>query len=135
MIARAEIILKEKNAEIFYDSETQIITAKWIGFQKLEDVQRGCDLINQHVKTHKLTKHISDHTKLKVLSKEVQEYLTQVGFVEVEKLGLEKIAVLVSEDIFAQATVDNVNLKGSVGKLKIHTFNSLSQCERWLKEA
>jgi hypothetical protein len=130
----AQDILKESFVEITFEKETGIITAKWIGFLKLSDVQRGCDLLSKHIKNNKLKKHISDHTKLKVLSKEVQEYLTGQWFAEVEKLGLEKIAVHVSEDIFAQATVNNVNTKGSLGNLKIYTFNSLNQCNTWLAE-
>lgn len=127
--------MREKFVEIFYDTQDKVVIAKWVGFLKPEDVKTGCEAINDQIRTNKLTKHISDHTKLKVLSKEVQEYLTQEWFINVEKMGLEKIAVLVSEDVFAQATVNNVNMKGAVGKLQIHTFNALSQCEHWLMKA
>lgn len=127
-------ILKDSFVEIVYQSETGIITAKWIGFLKLADVHKGCDALSKYIKDNNIKKHISDHTKLKVLSKEVQQYLAEQWFAEVEKLGLEKIAVQVSEDVFAQATVNNVNTKGSLGNLKIYTFNSLSQCNDWLSE-
>lgn len=127
-------IMKESFVEIFFQKETGIITAKWIGFLKVPDVQKGCDVLTKYMKENNLKKHISDHTKLKVLSKEVQEYLTGQWFAEVEKIGLTKIAVQVSEDVFAQATVNNVNTKGAMGNLKIYTFNSLGQCNEWLEE-
>jgi hypothetical protein len=134
MVAKAELVLKEKFAEVFYDADNKLITAQWIGFLKLDDVKFGCQEINRFVRKYQMTKHLSDHTKLKVLSKEVQEYLTGQWFMEVEKLGLKKIAVLVSEDVFAQATVNNVNTKGALGNLSIYTFNSLIRCEQWLTE-
>ena len=134
MVAKVDSILKEKFVEIEFDPSTKVITARWIGFLKLEDVQKGCNLVSNYIKKNNLTSHLSDHTKLKVLSKEVQEYLTGQWFAEVEKLGLKKIAVLVSEDVFAQATVNNVNTRGAVGRLKIYTFNSETQCNQWLSE-
>jgi hypothetical protein len=134
MITKLEPVLKEKFAEIFYDAESRIIVARWIGFLKLDDVRFGCGEINRFIRRHQLTNHLSDHTRLKVLPKDVQEYLTGHWFKEVEKLGLTKIAVLVSEDVFAQATVNNVNTKGAVGNLKIHTFHSPIQCDQWLSE-
>lgn len=126
-------ILKKSYVEISYDATDKIIIARWIGFLKIDDLKVGCGEITNFIRKNNLKKHLSDHSQLKVLSKEVQEYLGKHWFPEVEKIGLTKIAALVSEDVFAQATVNTVN-KASVGKLQINTYPSEKQCLNWLNE-
>lgn len=126
-----KLILKESYCDVTLD-EANVIKARWIGFLKLDQVKKGCDVISGYIKDNKLKGHISDHRSLKILSKEVQEYLGAVWFPEVERLGLTKIAVLVSDDVFAKATVDKVN-ETAVGNLAIHTFNAEKDCNDWLK--
>ncbi|MBL3656961.1 hypothetical protein [Fulvivirga sediminis] len=126
-------LLKESFCDITYDDAKQVITAQWIGFLKTDQVKRGCDLMTEFIKENEIKFHLSDHRSLKVLSKEVQEYLGGSWFPEVESIGLTKLAVLVSDDVFTKATVDKVN-ESAVGSLKIHTFNSERNCFDWFKE-
>jgi len=129
---KKEQILKEKFVEMSFDGQDAIFEAKWIGFLKVDEVKRACQLMTQFIAKNKVTKHLSDQTVLKVLSKEVQDYLIGECFPELEKLGLKKVAVLVSEDVFAQATVNNVNMKSQMGRLSFGTFNSRQQCIEFL---
>lgn len=134
MVADKKVLLNEKYVEIFFEEEAKIVTARWIGYLKLDEVKNGCSLLTDFIKSNPGVQHLSDHTQLKVLSKEVQEYLTGVWFAEVAGIGLKKIAVLVSEDVFAQATVNKVNTKAQVNDLKINTYGTKSQCIDWLTE-
>lgn len=126
-------LMKESFVEITYDEANRIIIAKWIGFLKIDQVKKGCELISQFVKVNKLTKHLSNHQQLKVLSSDVQGYLVGQWFSEVEALGLTKIAVLVAEDVFAKATVDKVN-QAVMGRMSIYTFGTEYSCYQWLNE-
>ena len=127
-----ETLLKESYVEIFMDSATNVIVAKWIGFLKPQDVKKGCSFMTKYIKDNSLKGHLSDHRQLKVLSKEVQDYLTQEWFPEVEKVGLRKVGAVVAEDVFAAATVNKVNKEGQVGNLKINMFNSEPECMKWI---
>jgi hypothetical protein len=127
-------LMDEKFVKIDYDNVQKTVVAKWNGFLRLEELQKGCKAINNHVKKEKLTKHLSDQTQLKVLVKEVQDYIGEVWFDEVEKLGLRRIAILLSDDIFTQASVNKVNLNAQYKGLQINSFNSLNQCYEWLSE-
>jgi predicted hydrolase (HD superfamily) len=129
-----QTLLNEKSVKLSYDSASKVIIAKWIGFLKMDDLKRGCELMNNQIRTDKITRHISDQTELKVLAKELQEYIGGVWFDEVEKLGLRKIAILVAEDVFAQATVNKVNTHAQFRNLQIQTFGSLEKCYQWLKD-
>ena len=134
LVMSKEIILKEKYTEIYMNKEDGILYAKWNGFLSAEQVMTGCKAMTNYIRRNKIKTHLSDHRELKILSKEVQEYLTQQWFPEVEKEGLKKVAALVSEDVFAKATVDKVNQLVELGGLSINTFNSPQDCIKWLHE-
>jgi hypothetical protein len=125
-------LLKESYVEIFVEKDRNVIVAKWIGFLKPDQVRKGCSFMTRYIKDNKLKSHLSDHRQLKVLSKEVQEYLTMEWFPEVERCGLTKVGAVVAEDVFAAATVNKVNKEGAVGNLKINMFNSENDCRTWL---
>jgi hypothetical protein len=125
-------LMKESFVNIYHDKSTNVIVAKWIGFLKPTDVRKGCNFMTTYIKQHSLRGHLSDHRELRVLSKEVQDYLTQEWFPEVEKIGLKKVGAVVSEDVFAVATVNKVNKEAQVGELKINMFNSEGECIKWI---
>jgi hypothetical protein len=127
-----ENLMKEPFVEIHLDKSTNIIVAKWIGFLKPLDVRKGCSFMTKYIKENGLKGHLSDHRQLKVLSKEVQDYLTMQWFPEVERVGLRKVGAVVAEDVFAAATVNKVNKEGQVGNLSINMFNSESECVKWI---
>jgi hypothetical protein len=101
-------------------------------FLRIEDTKRACKALVDFTKQNRITLHLSEQTELKVLSKEVQDFLVGNCFPELEQNGLRKVAVLLAEDIFAQATVTNVNTKATVGKLQINTFGSSHKAHDWL---
>ncbi|MDF9795606.1 hypothetical protein OKW21_000869 [Catalinimonas alkaloidigena] len=132
MITTSKALYTDKCAEI--TNEENIIIAKWSGFLNLESTKKGCDAMVEYVRKNKITKHLSDQSTLKVLSKEVQGYLVGEAFPALDRAGLRKLAVLVSEDVFAKATVDNVNSATMMGNIEVKTFNSRRECVDWLNE-
>jgi hypothetical protein len=124
--------MKEKFVEVSFEEENRIITAQWIGYLRPDDVRTGCRKVTEFISKNNISKHISNQTQLKVLSKEVQAYLTEEWFTDVARAGLKKIAIIVANDIFAQATVSNVNTKA--GNLQICAFHSEKDAIQWLNE-
>lgn len=125
-------LLKEPFVEITLDNSNNLIYAKWIGFLKGDEVRKGCTFMTHYIKDNGVKSHLSDHRSLKVLSKEVQDYLTKEWFPEVEKVGLTKVGAVVADDVFAAATVNKVNSEAKVGRLSINMFNSEVECTKWL---
>ncbi len=127
-------ILDEPFAKISYDTESGVLSAKWIGFLKLENIKKGCAAMNECIKAEKVTRHFSDQTELKVLAQDVREYISTVWFAEADKLGLRKFAILTADDVFAQVSVNKVNTDAKVGGISIQTFGSRQKCAAWLAE-
>jgi hypothetical protein len=129
----AHHLLNESFVEIYFDKEANTIVASWKGFLTVEQVKTGCSFLTDYIIKHKLSSHLSDHTGLRILSKDVQEYLTGTWFNEVEKAGIRKIAVKIAADVFTQATVQTVNTKQQYGAMAIETFRSTADALNWLK--
>jgi hypothetical protein len=125
-------LMKEPFVDIYLDNANNVIVAKWIGFLKPQEVRKGCTFMTRYIKENGLKNHLSDHRQLKVLSKEVQDYLTMEWFPEVEKIGLRKVGAVVAQDVFAAASVNKVNKEGQVGNLSINMFDSEPTCVNWL---
>jgi hypothetical protein len=132
MIMSNVSLFKQPYVDIYLNKSNNILIAKWIGFLKPEDVRSGCSYMTKYIKENNIKSHLSDHRQLKVLSKEVQDYLTREWFPEVEKVGLRKVGAVVAEDVFAAATVNKVNKEGQVGNLSINMFNSETDCVKWI---
>jgi hypothetical protein len=128
------VLMQESFVEISFDEKNQIIKAKWMGFLKIDEVKKGCSEMTKFISDNHITKHISNHIHLKVLSKEVQNYLTGEWFPETQAFGLRKVGVIVSEDVFAQATVNTVNMKSQRDQLQFNTFDQEVKCIEWLNE-
>ncbi|MGB3181483.1 MAG: hypothetical protein WBB45_08840 [Cyclobacteriaceae bacterium] len=125
-------VFKESFVELLYEEDHNIIVANWMGYLKQEDIRLGCMALNEFIKKSRIKKHLSNQSQLKVLSRDVQSYIIHTWFPEVEKLGLQKIAIFASADIFARDSVDHVNMNVADGNLEIRTKYSMQQCMDWL---
>ncbi|SDL54976.1 hypothetical protein SAMN05421823_106293 [Catalinimonas alkaloidigena] len=136
MVRNGPVIFSEKYVEIAFDAENQIIIAVWKGYLQLDDVRQGCDVLIEYIRQHRLINHLSDQTELRELSPEVQKYLVDEVFPAMGEAGLRKIAILVSADIFAQATVEEVNhdTESKVGLIEFKTFHTPTDCLLWLND-
>lgn len=130
--AAPKILLQKPYIELSIDEENRVIIARWKGALTVAEVQEGCKLMTAYIREHHLKHHLSDHTELKALAPEVQEYLSGEWFFEVEQEGLRKIAVRLAKDIFAQATVRRVNTLVQYGALQIEVFPSFEAAYDWL---
>lgn len=72
MTIQIEQLLKEKFAEAAYDPSRKLLTAKWIGFLNMEQVQTVGDVLYRAVKKYQVRLHLSDQSQMKVLTKEIQ---------------------------------------------------------------
>ena len=128
------VLFESAFCKVWFDEESRVIFAKWNGLLTLEEVKEGCSLMSVFIEKHGVKLHFSNHVNLKVLSNDVQLYLTQEWFPEVEKLGLRKIVALVSWDFMGATSVEKVNKEARVGELKIQSFKSELEGHKWLME-
>ncbi|AHM60943.1 hypothetical protein D770_13445 [Flammeovirgaceae bacterium 311] len=127
-----KILLQESFSEVSFDEEHKVIITKWKGALALEQVRSTLDFKTDFIREHGVRNNLNDHTELKVLSPEVQQYLVEEGHFSLERVGLRKIAVKLAKDIFAQATVRRVNKIEKYGQLEIEVFSNYEDAYAWL---
>lgn len=134
MNANLETTFSNKVCAIVYDPSTGIVTANWTGFLKMEETKDACKALFNTIRQHKATKHLSSQEKMKVLNAEIQGYVVTEVFPELAKLGLKKMAVLLSSDLFAQISAMSVHDKSNnkVGNMEIKSSDSPQECLKWL---
>jgi hypothetical protein len=125
-------VMNEKFIHVAYEQQTGILYVKWMGFLRLDEVKKGGNFLIEFITKNRVAKNFNNQTALKVLSPDVQEYVSTQLFPQIEKAGMRKVGVLLAEDVFAQATVNNVNAKVTLGQLSIQTFGSERLCKEWL---
>lgn len=126
-------LLNEKYCQIHMDESNGILYAKWNGFLFIDQIKKGCEMMSEYIQQNGIKVHLSNHQDLKVLSDECKDYLTQEWFPAVEKIGLQKIAAIVSPNIFTRSSIEEVNESTvKLGGLTIETFNSQTEGEGWL---
>lgn len=131
---RDEYLFNEPYCSIWYDKESLLLYAKWTGDLTLEQVKEGCSLMTSFIEENRIKIHFSNHVNLKKISNDIQLYLTQSWFPEVEEAGLRKVAALTSWDAMTEITIEKVNKTANVGELLIQSFKNELDCYKWLGE-
>ena len=127
-----QTIFQQKYVHIGIDHAAGIVVAKWTGFLQLDDVMEGCRVMGDAIHKHGLKRYLSDQTELKVLKASIQNYLIGEVFPDFQRAGLERVAVFSSDDVFTQATVENVNGQVESNRLRFATFTTWEACYAWL---
>ncbi len=125
-------IFKSEYTEISLDLDQKIIRANWYGFLKINDLLQGMEQLLKGIRDHHIQRHISDQTRLKVLTKDIKAYLQKDALKNMEEAGLKKVGIIQAGDLFARVAVDLVNKKASINDLSIEVFDNETDCLNWL---
>jgi len=121
--------------EAYFDKETKVVVVNFQGVPSLDEFKvqayKGLELL----KESKSNKMLNDITKLEANSLENQDWVQNVWFPEVEKIGLRYFAFLVPENIFGQVSAEQTNEKAEEkGVIEIKYFEDKGEALRWLSE-
>lgn len=122
---------KEGFAHIYYLPGYHILVAKWIGYLQLPELQSACQFLLNLVEELAITSLYCEQTELRTLSEPVQNWLVEECFPAATRRGIRKVAVLLSEDPYAQPSVEAVNSKVSASLL-IQSFSTSAEAIQWL---
>lgn len=101
------------------------------GFLKVEHLTAVFSFMDTFSRGNRIDYLMVDQSGLKVLSKEVQAYLTETISIIAGK-GLKKVAIIEADDIFAKAAVDKIHKESQPGKTVQRIFHSEKNAMEWL---
>jgi hypothetical protein len=104
---------------------------KFTGFLKVSDLAAVTAFMDTYSKNNLCDMLLLDHSALKVLSKEVQEYLAKTVAI-IESKGIKRIAVIEADDVFAKAGFDKIQKEAHVDRITHVAFHSEKAAQEWL---
>jgi hypothetical protein len=110
-----------------------ILIVRFHGFLKPDEVTRNSILLVQTIHQNKVRSILMDQRDLKVLSKEVQWFITQSAK-ELMQSGIKKVAVLLPENVFALAGITKINSELQVPDIEVRHILSETAGLTWLSE-
>jgi hypothetical protein len=117
--------------ELVNNSTAILVT--WKGFIPSAKYREALDKALLTAKNHKLHNWISDISSMKVLSPKDQEWAGTEWVARAVSSGCyKKQAVIMSADIFGQASANNLLTTVQNQQIQIHNFTTLEDAKKWL---
>jgi len=115
------------------DRENGWIYARWIGPQTLGTVMEGGLAYVDMLREEPCRRLLNDHTELEGLFTRANDWVAQVWTPLIIQAGLRYFAQVLSRDVFAQISMENLHHR--IGdKFEMRLFNNLPAAREWLKE-
>jgi hypothetical protein len=128
-----EIVSQTEGLLLYYDSENKLARAVWEGFLSGEKLHKAIYLSLDLIAEKKPENWLADNRKLRAIRQADQEWIAENLIPKLTVSSLQKMATLISEDIFNQMAVHNLLTKASGHILFDHQyFKSEEEAYEWL---
>jgi hypothetical protein len=118
---------------IFVNQEVGSVVVEWItsptSAEFREVLVTGLDIL----KKNKLSRWVGDVRRLGAVAEEDQAWSNQEWFPEALSAGVNKMAVIISEDIFNQLSVEDIMNKVDTANFSTHYFSAPEEAMHWIK--
>lgn len=111
------------------------VAMTWKGFIPSAKYREALEKTLEIARKHRIKYWISDIRQMKVISAKDQEWAATVWLSNAVAAGCyEKQAVIMSEDVFGQASAKNILTTVQNKQIEIQNFVSKDQAKKWLAE-
>ncbi len=122
-----------KNTKVHFDSALNSVIWEINGFVSYEDFKTAGKLTHTLRMKHKTNKQVNNIKDMKVLSKEIQDWIDGTYFPEAKESGLKHFAFIVPKNTFGKLSMEKVNADASrLYEMEIEYFNNADEASRWL---
>ncbi len=122
---------KDNTISITYNPDKQRLEVDWLGFQNLETVQHGCQLLADRLQKTKVHKILNDNNQVLGTWSEASEWVGKSGFPMLEKSGLQYFAWVFSPIAFSQLSARK-SVDIAEGNVITQLFTDLPSARKWL---
>jgi len=131
-----DTILQEKSfLHMGYSAQDSLIHLQWMGHARSDEYRSSLEQALEFVVKNDVRFWIADLRKMTVILKDDETWANEVWFPKLFKTGLEKMAILESEDYFNKTSVQRsfTALKGQIS-FEVAWFPSYLQAIDWLNQ-
>ena len=123
-----------QHAEIALNKELSILAVKFLNFTPHEEFRKIVEYEFELIKQYQIKKMLIDLRLLPVYASGTKEYVKDIWFPTVKKLGLRYTAFIVPEATLAQMAMNKAHdISDDTNALKINHFKDSGTAKEWLK--
>jgi hypothetical protein len=128
-------LFENEHCTIYYDASVPAIHQLWRGFASGQLLREAHNATVQQVRAHKVRCILADTRQMRVISRADQQWITDNYFPRLVAAGGRRIAIVQSEDIFNQTSVQHI-LKNSIRNSSVlaEHFQTTEAAQAWLRE-
>lgn len=130
-----EVYFKEESLTLYYNRQTKTARAVWNGFISGDVLHQSIAQCLQLLEKEKPLNWLADNRKMKAIRQKDQEWIQGNMIPKLVTSSLQKMATLVSEDIFNRMAIENLYVEAS-DKIKFDHkyFKNEKVAAQWLEE-
>jgi len=128
------MIYAEKSyIQIVYNEEIKVVEMHWKTFTTSAELKEGLNTGIKCIEEMQAHKWIGNVCKLGVIGEDDQKWSNEDWFPRALKAGITRMAVIVSDDIFNQMSVDEIMQRVPQINFESQYFSSVEEAREWLK--
>ena len=130
-----EVYFTEDYLTLYYNRQNRTVRAVWNGFLSGETLRYAVQQCLQLIEEEQTLNWLADNRKMKAIRQKDQEWLESVIIPKLMASPLQKMATMVSDDIFNQMAVENLHSKANKQvKFDHQYFKNEKAAAQWLEE-
>jgi hypothetical protein len=113
----------------------RLIVTEWIGFAFSDELRSALDEALRLARQNGVTRWVANYQQRRVITPDDQDWVSGVWMPQLSSLGLERLAIVVSENVFSRMSVDTI-LTRAAGHITWDTryFDTPKAAEVWALE-
>lgn len=120
---------------LYHNKQQRLARAIWNGFLNTEEFRKASTTCLRLIEEQQTLSWLADNRKMKAIRQHDQDWFVQTILPRLAKSSLRKMATLVSEDIFNQMAVANLESKANeMVNFDTYYFKSEKEALAWLTE-
>ncbi len=133
-MSSSAIVFENKAVTIYWNQQDKYLQVEWKGYASSSDylaiLQKQIDLTREK----KAAKIIYDLRRMGVVSAQDQKYTNEVYFPQMAASGSKYAGIIIPENVFGQASVQNILGKKNEALFTARLFSGASEAISWLKQ-
>ena len=131
-------VYKNKYIQIAYYSENKLIIANWTNETEIANKQDfkdwNIELVKQ-IEANESNVLLANTFNYKfIITPDLQEWSTTNVFAKMAKAGIEKIAMLATNEMFSQVSLEQFVEEYKIGNIVTKYFDDINNAKKWLFE-
>jgi hypothetical protein len=124
----------ESYLTISYDADSATVIMQWKSFATSEEFRKGLNEGLKLIEEKKASNWLADLRKMEAIDPEDEQWSNEDWFSRALQGGINRMAIVPSEDIFNSISVDNIMSAITGTDLVTHYFKDTEEAKSWLKE-